>query len=394
MRPKFRCRRPILVAAFLSAFCVGQASELQGSWKAEFKDSLGTGTASVTLTVADSQTLSGTYQTDSGGIGTLAVKPQGNGYKFILTQTVQGCTGSFVGEFGLSQGKIDGTYSGTDCKGWHENGVLSMVRGDTRDRHSSAAQEGRKGYVECARGIGFVALFSSAEPSTINTMQRIPCGDPVGILGEPIGQFTRVRTKSDQEGFVNSSLLHEGVPQMEAPVVIKEVPTDTVIKQPSRIPTAASQPQFHGGSGEYPLSLRVLQTEQVPYSVQYGGGGVSTNCSIGGSTYTTGSATSVGNYTYGSAISNTDLSMRCNSYENPPMQWRHVLNAMLVVASNGNAYIMACDAAWRWSKCRGLITGDTFQAKMTSKGMVVQYYVGGKTKEGTYSILQGKVLRP
>jgi hypothetical protein len=36
-----------------------------------------------------------------------------------------------------------------------------------------------------------------------------------------------------------------------------------------------------------------------------------------------------------------------NSYENPLMQWRHVLNAMLVVASNGNAYIMACDAAWR-----------------------------------------------
>jgi hypothetical protein len=309
-----------------------------------------------------------------GGLGTIAVKPQGNGYKFILTQTVQGCTGSFLGEFGLTQGKIAGTYSGTDCKGWHENGVLSMVREEVGNEDLSVPLDGRTGYLRCVDGIGFIALFSGSDPSTLITLQRLPCGDPVSILGDPIERFTKVRTKTNQEGFVNSSFLHEGVPPRETAVVVKEVPSDTV------------------GSAEYPLSLRVLQTEQVPYSVQYGGGGVSTNCSISGSTYTTGSATSVGNYAYGSAISNTNLSMRCNSYENPPMQWRHVLNAMLVVASNGNAYIMACDAAWRWSKCRSLVTGDTFQAKMTSKGLAVQYYVKGKPKEATYSVLQGKVL--
>jgi hypothetical protein len=65
---------------------------------------------------------------------------------------------------------------------------------------------------------------------------------------------------------------------------------------------------------------------------------------------------------------------------------------MLVVASNGNAYIIACDAAWRWSKCHGLIAGDTFAARMTSKGLVIQGFVNGKAKEATYSILQAKVL--
>jgi hypothetical protein len=382
MAPGFRRTGPILVVAFLQTFCVGQASELQGSWKGEFRDSLGAGSASLTLIVADSQTLSGTYQTNLGGVGTVAVKPQGNGYKFILTQTVQGCTGSFVGEFGLTQGKITGTYSGTDCKGWHENGTITMtadvgqpsnVSGITAsEAHRDLPESARNGYLDLkCSGLNFIALFTTPGAPGV-MLQKLSCGETVGILGE-VESFTRVRTKSGQEGFVNSFLVHEGLPPSTSPVPVTKSPQYT-------------------GSGQYPLSLRVLQTEQVPYSVQYGGGGVSTNCSISGSTYTTGSATSAGNYTYGSAISNTDLSMRCNSYENPPMQWRHVLNAMLVVASNGNAYIMACDAAWRWSKCRGLITGDTFQAKMTSKGLAVQYYVNGKPKEGTYSVLQGKVL--
>jgi hypothetical protein len=75
------------------------------------------------------------------------------------------------------------------------------------------------------------------------------------------------------------------------------------------------------------LTFRVLQSESVPYVVQ-SGGGVTTNCQI-----------------YGS---DTNLSMNCRSYDNT-IRWQHVLNAMLVEASDGNAYIIACDRAWRWS---------------------------------------------
>ena len=109
-----RCTGLLLIVASLGGFCIGQTSELQGSWKAEFKDSLGAGTATLTLTITASQTFTGTYQTGSGQTGTIAVKSQGNGYKFILTQTTQGCTGSFVGEFRLTDGTMTGTYSGTD----------------------------------------------------------------------------------------------------------------------------------------------------------------------------------------------------------------------------------------------------------------------------------------
>jgi hypothetical protein len=67
---------------------------------------------------------------------------------------------------------------------------------------------------------------------------------------------------------------------------------------------------------------------------------------------------------------------------------------MLVEASDGNAYIIACDRAWRWSKCSGLKPGDTFNALRTDKGFVVQFFnTKQQEKETTYAVLQAKSLR-
>ena len=71
-----------------------------------------------------------------------------------------------------------------------------------------------------------------------------------------------------------------------------------------------------------------------------------------------------------------------------------MLNAMFVEASDGNAYIIACDRAWRWSKCTPLNAGDTFLARRTDKGFLVQSLNGKvKEQEATYSILQSKSMR-
>jgi hypothetical protein len=198
---------------------------------------------------------------------------------------------------------------------------------------------GSAAQITCTSPSTEVTLHGSATPS-LPVLDILRCGEQVSVL-EKDGEWYKVHMQSGKDGYVREIFVASRVPVPENPAsaqafaVVKEIPSDTALKTPSRMPTNPGQTQSYSDSGEYPFSLRVLQTEQVPYSVQYGGGGVSTNCSISGSTYTTGSATSVGNYAYGSAISNTDLAMHCNSYENPPMQWRHVLNAMLVVASNG-----------------------------------------------------------
>jgi hypothetical protein len=140
------------------------------------------------------------------------------------------------------------------------------------------------------------------------------------------------------------------------------------------------------------LTLKVLQSQSVPY-VMESGGGVSTSCQISGSTTTSFSAYSAGNSTFGTATSNPDLRMSCSSFDTT-IRWRHVLNAMLVEASDGNAYIIACDAAWRWSKCTGLRPGDVFNAHRSDKGFVVQFFnTKSQEKEATYRVLQAKALR-
>lgn len=140
------------------------------------------------------------------------------------------------------------------------------------------------------------------------------------------------------------------------------------------------------------LRIKVLQEQSVPY-VQQSGGGVSTTCNIAGSANTSMNATTMGNYTFGNANTNLGLTMRCNSYDTT-VRWPHVLNAMFVEASDGNAYIIACDRAWRWSKCVPLRAGEIFNAELTNKGMAVQAYnTKGQESEPTYTIIQSRSLR-
>lgn len=140
------------------------------------------------------------------------------------------------------------------------------------------------------------------------------------------------------------------------------------------------------------LTFKVLQSESVPYTAQTNGG-ISTACDISGSTDTTMTTSTYGNTTYGSATTTPNLRMNCRTSDNS-IRWQHVLNAMFVQASDGNAYIIACDRAWAWSKCVPLKAGDTFLAKRTNKGFEVQFSnAKGKEKEATYSILQSKARR-
>jgi PEGA domain len=138
------------------------------------------------------------------------------------------------------------------------------------------------------------------------------------------------------------------------------------------------------------------------YWVYSGGGQSRTDCSISGSvsSYSTGTTrgTSFGGVTNTNStwITNSypNLGMHCRSYETQPVGWRHVLNTMLAVGSDGNAYVIACDAAFRWSKCRQLRTGDIFQAAWASKGLTIfATDPKGKAIEATYRVLSSRSLR-
>jgi hypothetical protein len=140
------------------------------------------------------------------------------------------------------------------------------------------------------------------------------------------------------------------------------------------------------------LTLRILQEQSVPYT-QQSGGGISTSCNIVGTANTSANASTLGNTTYGNATTNSNQHMSCNSYDTT-IRWPHVLNVMFAQASDGNSYIIACDRAWRWSKCVPLRAGDVFNARFTEKGIEVESFnTKGKEDNPTYHILQSKSSR-
>lgn len=90
------------------------------------------------------------------------------------------------------------------------SGIVDEGFGGVTNRSSDAVTASREGYVECGGLVEFVVLFNTPDPSRMKGVQRLPCGKAVTILAGAPGQFTKVRTDDDREGFVNSSFLREG----------------------------------------------------------------------------------------------------------------------------------------------------------------------------------------
>lgn len=108
------------------------SSGMTGVWRATYADSLSSGTANLKLEEKDG-TVAGTFGADTGGLGTVAGRFDGHTFSFTLAQKVEGCPGTFAGTLSLENGQGRGTYSGSDCLGKHENGVISLVRAATEE---------------------------------------------------------------------------------------------------------------------------------------------------------------------------------------------------------------------------------------------------------------------
>lgn len=140
------------------------------------------------------------------------------------------------------------------------------------------------------------------------------------------------------------------------------------------------------------LTLRILQSQSMPY-VRESNGGISTNCNIVGTANTSAFANSVGSTTFGNATTTSNQHMSCSSYDTT-IRWPHVLNVMFAEGSDGISYMIACDRAWRWSKCVPLRAGDTFNARFTTKGVEVEAFSAkGKEENPTYQVLQSRAMR-
>ena len=139
------------------------------------------------------------------------------------------------------------------------------------------------------------------------------------------------------------------------------------------------------------LSFRVVQSQSVAYAQELEGD-YSANCQIAKSEIVSTTASSLDDIAYldGPIVSN--LRMTCNAWDTTKF-WPRKLNAMLVVASDNNAYIIACNKAGRWSKCTPLQAGEVFNGTRTDTGFAIHGSdTKGKGQEGDYSILQAEAL--
>jgi hypothetical protein len=86
------------------------------------------GKLAITLQSKPDGSVSGAYKASTGGFGTVAGKLEGSTLHFTLTQTVQACPGSYTGTLTMSGDHGTGKFSGRDCLGKHEHGVISFDR--------------------------------------------------------------------------------------------------------------------------------------------------------------------------------------------------------------------------------------------------------------------------
>lgn len=199
--------------------------------------------------------------------------------------------------------------------------------------------------------------------------------------GDTVTEFSDFRTVA---GLVYPFKRHVTAQGVESDVTITEFEVNpaieaTLFDRPGDLPTDL-------------LTIKVLQSQSVPYTQQLGNS-ANANCSISGTVNTFSTANTAGNTTWGNGTTNSNMQMNCNSYDTT-IRWPHMLNMMLIEASDGNAYIIECDKAWRWSKCGPLNAGQTFNARFTPKGIEVEAVTAkGQAIKPVYGIVQSRAMK-
>jgi hypothetical protein len=137
------------------------------------------------------------------------------------------------------------------------------------------------------------------------------------------------------------------------------------------------------------LNFRVLDSQSIAHSQELGGDSA-TGCQLSQAANTS-AVDPLDDVNFAEGTTPSNLQMTCNSWDTTKF-WPRKLNAMLVMSSDDNAYILTCDQGPR-SKCAPLHAGQVFEATRSETGItVVGMDVKGKEQEVNYSIAQAEKL--
>ena len=138
-------------------------------------------------------------------------------------------------------------------------------------------------------------------------------------------------------------------------------------------------------------NLKVLDSKTIPVSQGLQGWN-SANCQLSASPGPTNFPSTLDDVTFTQAQPGANMKLFCNSWEQSTV-FKRMLNAMLVVSSDGNAYVIGCQKTWHFSKCSQLDQGRTYHGSRTDDGFDVNgFNIDGSEVQGHYKILMTKPL--
>jgi hypothetical protein len=137
--------------------------------------------------------------------------------------------------------------------------------------------------------------------------------------------------------------------------------------------------------------LKVLASDTIQVS-QGVYGWNSANCQMQVSPGPTNFPNTLDDVAFAQALPGSNMKLLCNSWEQNTIIPRS-LNAMLVVSSDGSAYVIGCQKTWHFSKCAQLDQGRTYHGSRTDDGFDVSgSNIDGKEVQAHYKILMTKPL--
>ncbi|HXE90868.1 MAG TPA: hypothetical protein VNK82_07900 [Terriglobales bacterium] len=399
----------LIVIALACTSVYGQDLDIQGIWRATMADSVSTQTGTIRLDRKDGKSVSGTFTLQGSEPGLAGGQLQGNTLHFNFTLPDRACPSSYAGILKFEQGKASGNYTGNSCRGWHADGMISLIRDDSQTERmkfesprapsDSAAPSNCKdvplfaakciqpavgssngatqvvenkpanpksGYVDCF-SLGTVVRDSADGADPV----ELKCGEPIEVTGETNTRLI-VQTASGKRALLEKTMVSPTPPQ----VVEKSGSAGPVFSQQSNPnPTGLAPSTF------FAVAYRVLPQQTTSYAT-FGDYSSSSSC-----------------YGQGQVLTDSlaKLSVNCDTtYLSPtqiPITWT-VADVYNVVETGTHRMVIHCRASWRWSKCAPLIPGNVFEFELKGSEILVTAFKDGnpdKRMRIKYRIIQSEL---
>ena len=171
---------------------IGSAQDVSGDWIAVFGDSVSAGTLALNLAQSADGLVAGQYQTSLGGVGMATGQIEGSHLALILIQSHEAqCPGTYRGSITFTDDAGSGIFTGQDCQGVHDDGVISINRKGTVHVPTAVAPRDNEGNV-----MPYTVIYENGQPFWVSELESVF----VAIAGSEVGNYFQLTVLVGNDG--------------------------------------------------------------------------------------------------------------------------------------------------------------------------------------------------